>query len=53
MPYWSQSTYAFGPDRAGAGTKVPHAYVVMLYFGKIGHQNKNKRAFILPVRSLE
>ncbi len=52
MPYWSQTEFTFDPERDAPGSISAHAYVVMLYFGRIGHQNKSKRAFILPVRTL-
>jgi hypothetical protein len=52
MPYWSKSQFVYGPEHT-CNTACPiHAYTVMLYFGKINHQNKNKRAFVLPVRSI-
>ena len=44
MPYWSRSELNKSPVQA---------YTVMLYSGTINHQNKNERAFILPVRSID
>lgn len=46
MPYWSQTEY----KSMGNSSRV---YTVMLYYGRIGHQNTAKRAFILPVRSIK
>jgi hypothetical protein len=52
MPYWSKSEFTFGAEHT-CNTACPiYAYAVMLYFGKISHQNKNKRAFVFPVRSM-
>ena len=51
MPYWSKSEFIYGPEHSCNNVCPVHAYAVMLYFGKVTHQNKNKRAFILPVRS--
>ncbi len=50
MPYWSHTEFDYGAGYSGTYVRPVHAYTVMLYFGRIGHQNKNKRAFILPVR---
>jgi len=50
MPYWSNTD--FNSDRSGSLKSTTRAYTVMLYYGRISHQNINKLAFILPVRSL-
>ena len=53
MPYWSDTEFVYGLEFTCAKTPCPvHAYTVMLYFGRVNHQNKAKRAFILPVRSI-
>lgn len=49
-PYWSKTAY--GPGRLTPAKNPVRAYIVMLYYGRISHQNINKRAFVLPVRSL-
>lgn len=52
MPYWSETEFIYGKEYTCSKTACPiHAYTVLLYFGKVNHQNKKKRAFILPVRS--
>ncbi|RLC24923.1 MAG: hypothetical protein DRH56_06175 [Deltaproteobacteria bacterium] len=54
MPYWSESEFVYGKEYTCSTRACPvQAYTVLLYFGRINHQNKNKRAFILPVRSLD
>ncbi len=53
MPYWSETEFVYGKEYTCSDTVCPiHAYTVLLYFGKVNHQNKKKRAFILPVRSI-
>jgi hypothetical protein len=52
MPYWSGSKLQYGSESAIARGESGRAYTVMLYFGRINHQSVNKRAFIMPVRSL-
>ena len=53
MPYWSETEFIYGKKYTCSKTVCPiHAYTVLLYFGKVNHQNKKKRAFILPVRSI-
>ena len=53
MPYWSETEFVYGKEYTCSKTVCPvHAYTVLLYFGKVNHQNKKKRAFILPVRSI-
>ena len=53
MPYWSETEFVYGKEYTCSKTACPiHAYTVLLYFGKVNHQNKKKRAFILPVRSI-
>jgi hypothetical protein len=51
MPYWSGTEYV--SKQAASLKSSVRAYTVMLYYGRIGHQNINKRAFIMPVRSIE
>jgi len=51
-PYWSSSEYSYGPDYTCDASGCPlKADVALLYLGYLGHQNKDKRAFIWPVRS--
>ena len=53
MPYWSETEFVYGKAYTCSKTACPvQAYTVLLYFGKVNHQNKKKRAFILPVRSI-
>ncbi|MBW2343529.1 MAG: DUF1566 domain-containing protein [Deltaproteobacteria bacterium] len=53
MPYWSETEFIYGKKYTCIKTACPiHAYTVLLYFGNVNHQNKKKRAFILPVRSI-
>jgi hypothetical protein len=52
MPYWSQTEYTYGEDYTCNNICPFEAYTVMLYAGTVFHQNKSKRAFVLPVRSL-
>ncbi|MFC1868124.1 DUF1566 domain-containing protein [Thermodesulfobacteriota bacterium] len=49
MPYWSETE--FNSNQMGSLKSSIRAYTVMLYYGRFSHQNINKRAFILPVRS--
>ncbi len=53
MPYWSGTEFSYGEKHTFKKVCPVHAYTVMLYFGRIKHQNKNKRAFIMPVRSVD
>lgn len=53
MPYWSQTEFTYGKDHTCNQQCPFESYTVMLYAGKIQHQKKNDRAFIMPVRSLE
>jgi len=48
MPYWSGTEFGNGFSKNRF-----RAYTVMLYYGRVNHQNKNKMAFIMPVRSIE
>jgi hypothetical protein len=51
-PYWSLSEYTYGPDYTCDAFGCPlKANVALLYLGYFGHQDKNKKAFIWPVRS--
>jgi hypothetical protein len=49
MPYWSKTEYS---PKQMTLTQITRAYTILLYYGRIGHQNVNKRAFVMPVRSL-
>ena len=53
MPYWSQTEFTYGNDHTCNQQCPFKSYTVMLYSGKIQHQNKTDRAFIMPVRSIE
>ncbi len=53
MPYWSQTEFTYGKDHTCTQQCPFESYTVMLYSGKIGHQNKSDRAFIMPVRSIK
>ena len=53
MPYWTRTEFVYGSEHTCTTECPVHAYIVMLYYGKINHQKKNKRAFVLPVRSVE
>lgn len=53
MPYWSVTESSFNIKQTGDMKHLPRAYVVMLYYGKFYHQGKDKRAFILPVRTMQ
>jgi len=53
MPYWSQTEFTYGKDHTCNHQCPFESYTVMLYSGKIQHQNKSDRAFIMPVRSLD
>jgi len=51
-PYWSSTEYTFGPDYTCDALGCPlKAKVALLYLGYFGHQNKDKKAFVWPVRS--
>jgi hypothetical protein len=51
-PYWSLSEYTYGSDYTCDAFGCPlKANVALLYLGYFGHQDKNKKAFIWPVRS--
>jgi len=53
MPYWSMTEFVYGKDHTCSKVCPLDAYTVMLYSGRINHQKKNLRAFILPVRSID
>lgn len=54
MPYWSSTPFIYDMEYTCDVKLCPiQAYTVSLYFGKIGHQNYTKKAFVLPVRSTE
>jgi hypothetical protein len=54
MPYWSSTPFIYGKEYTCDKKACPsQAYTVLLFFGKIGHQNYHKKAFVLPVRSTE
>ena len=53
MPYWSQTEFTYGKDHTCNRQCPFESYTVMLYSGRIYHQNKNNRAFIMPVRSIK
>ncbi len=50
MPYWSKTEYRY--NQRVPVERSARVYTIMLYYGKIGHQSINKRAFVLPVRSI-
>jgi len=51
-PYWSSTEYTFGPDYTCDAFGCPlKARVALLYLGYFGQQNKDKKAFVWPVRS--
>jgi len=52
MPYWSGTEFVAGLNYTFTKIEPLHAYAVMLYSGKISHQKKAERAFVLPVRSI-
>ncbi|MFC1891957.1 DUF1566 domain-containing protein [Thermodesulfobacteriota bacterium] len=52
MPYWSGSGFQYGSGKTISSALPGRAYTVMLYYGRVNHQSINKRAFIMPVRSL-
>jgi len=53
MPYWSVTEFFYGRRHTCRNGCFLDTYTVMLYSGSIGHQKKNRRAFILPVRSID
>lgn len=53
MPYWSQTEFTYGKDHTCNHQCPFESYTVMLYSGRIQHQKKSGRAFIMPVRSLD
>jgi len=54
MSYWSGTDFLFGIDYSlRRNIRSFHAYTVMLYSGKIQHQNKSERSFVWPVRSID
>lgn len=53
MPYWIGTDFIYSPGQNSDSGKAVRAYTVMLYYGRFSHQNKNIKAFILPVRSIE
>jgi len=52
MPYWSKTEYK-SKQLASVRNSLFRVYTVMLYYGRIGHQNTSKRAFIMPVRAIK
>lgn len=51
-PYWSSTEHTFGPDYTCDAFGCPlKAKVALLYLGYFGQQNKDKKAFVWPVRS--
>ncbi|MFC1813152.1 DUF1566 domain-containing protein [Thermodesulfobacteriota bacterium] len=53
MPYWSMTEFVYGKDHTCSKVCPLDAYTVILYSGRINHQKKKLRAFILPVRSID
>jgi hypothetical protein len=53
MPYWSQTEYIYPSETTSSTKTSPRAYTVMLYYGRMNHQSKHRRAFVMPVRSLD
>lgn len=53
MPYWSRTEYTYSKDHTCSQKCPLETYTVMLYSGRILHQKKTERAFILPVRSVK
>jgi len=53
MPYWSRTEFVYGSDYTCEEVCPIRAYTVNLYYGNIQNKNKNERAFVLPVRSLQ
>lgn len=51
MPYWSKTEFNY--SQIASLKNSSRAYTVMLYYGRVGHQNTKKLAFVMPVRSLE
>ena len=52
MPYWSKTEYTYDGNKTGNNQYSSYSYIVTLWSGITNHQNKSKRAFILPVRSI-
>ena len=50
MPYWSNTEYF--SNQTTSLSSPSRAYTVMLYYGRVSHQNIGKLAFIMPVRSI-
>ena len=53
MPYWSMTEFVYGKDHTCSNVCPFDAYIVMLYSGRINHQKKNLKGFIMPVRSID
>jgi len=53
LPYWSGTEFVAKLDHALTPVHPVRAYTVMLYSGKISHQQKGERAFVLPVRTIK
>ena len=51
MPYWSKTE--LNSSRIVSLSNPSRAYTVMLYYGRVSHQNTKKLAFVMPVRSLD
>ena len=51
MPYWSNTEY--NSSQITTVKNPNRAYTVMLYYGRVVHQNVGKLAFVMPVRSLK
>lgn len=53
MPYWSRTEFIYGSDFTCDDVCPIRAYTVNLYYGNVQNRNKNERAFVLPVRSIQ
>ena len=52
MPYWSNSEFIYGTEKR-FNQESSFTYTVILYSGKVNHQNKKDRAFVMPVRLID
>lgn len=52
MPYWSRTEYMYGQRQLSDPFSALESYIVLLYYGKFGHQNKLEWALVFPVRSI-
>ncbi|CAB5150883.1 hypothetical protein D3OALGA1CA_4415 [Olavius algarvensis associated proteobacterium Delta 3] len=53
MPYWTATGFHPPSGRETPNGSAARAYTVLMYYGTLNHQAKDRLAFVLPIRSIE